>query len=142
MFAVCCIVLQCVKVCCSGYFSAPLFSMCQILIELCYTLQHTATHQNTPEHTATHCNTLFGAALFNIPDLDRIVQHTTTHCNTLQHTATHCPAPLFSISQILIELCITLQYTATHCNTLRHIATHCNTLQHTFRRCCFQYPRS
>ena len=38
-------------------------------------LQHTATHCNTPQHTATHCNT---------------PQHTATHCNTLQHTASHC----------------------------------------------------
>jgi len=89
---------------------------------------------------------LFGAVVFNIPDLDQIVQHTTTHCNTLLHIRTHFSAPLFSISQILIELCNTMQHTATHCNTLffavvfnipdldrivQHNATHCNTLQHT-----------
>ena len=34
------------------------------------TLQHYATHCNTPQHTATHCTTL---------------HHTATHCNTLQH---------------------------------------------------------
>jgi len=38
------------------------------------TLQHTASHCNTPHHTATRCNTL---------------QHTATHCNTLRYTATH-----------------------------------------------------
>jgi len=63
-----------------------------------YTLQHTATHCNTPQHTANHCNA---------------PQHTATHCNTLQHTATHLN---------------TLQMTATHLNTLQHTATHCNTL--------------
>ena len=60
------------------------------LIFITGTLQHTATHCNTPQHTATHCNT---------------PQHTAIHCNTLQHTATHCN---------------TLQHTATHCNTLQH----------------------
>jgi len=65
------------------------------------TLQHTATHCNTPQHTAAHRNTL---------------QHTATHCNTPQHTAAHRN---------------TQQYTATHCNAPQCTATHYNALQHT-----------
>ena len=66
----------------------------------CNTLQHAATHRNTPWHTATHRNT---------------PRHTATHYNTLKHST---------------PLCTPLQHTAPHCNTLQHTATHCNTLQH------------
>jgi len=44
----------------------------KMLIELCNTLQHAATHSDTLRHTATHGNTR---------------QHTATHGNTLQHTS-------------------------------------------------------
>ena len=54
------------------------------------TLQHTATHCNTPQHTATHCTAL---------------QHTEPHHNTWNHTAPHCT---------------TLRHTAPHCITLHH----------------------
>ena len=56
----------------------PPSSRARMAVRCCYcwgTLQHTATHCNTPLHTATHCNTS---------------QHTAKHRNTLQHTATHC----------------------------------------------------
>jgi len=43
------------------------------------TLQHTATHCNTPHHTATHSSTP-----------QHIARHTASQCNTLQHTASHC----------------------------------------------------
>jgi len=46
-----------------------------LVVPLCNTLQHTATHCNTLQHTATHCSTL---------------QHTITHNNTQQHTITQC----------------------------------------------------
>ena len=121
-----------------------------------YTLQHAATHCNTPQpamivcnhhtridwmiytqqHTATHCNTL---------------QHTATHCNTLQHPATHCntpqPAMIVCNHHTRIDWMFThsntVQHTATHHsqpglsashkNRLDdlHTATHCNTLKHT-----------
>ena len=42
--------------------------------QICYPLQHTATHCNKLQNTVTHCNKL---------------QHTEIHCNSLQHTATH-----------------------------------------------------
>jgi len=47
-------------------------------LELCNTLQHTATHCNTLQHTAT------------IKTLQLLTWSFATHCNTLQHTATHC----------------------------------------------------
>jgi len=59
-------------------------------------LQHTASHCNTP-HCTAHCNTLHRTAT----PCDTL-QHTATYCNTLHHTATHCD---------------TLQHTATRCNT-------------------------
>jgi len=85
------------------------------------TLQHTATHGNTPnklqfveryfritlQHTAPHCNTL---------------HHTATHCNTLQHTAT--PGGLHVTNELqFVECCfrITLQHDSTHCNTIQHL---------------------
>jgi len=110
----------------------------------CTTLQHTATHRNTPQHAATHCNILQHTATYcnilplplhmlrywakaDVPNCNTL-QHTATHCNTLQHTATHC-ITLHHIATHATH-CNTLQHTATHCNTLQHTATHCNTLQH------------
>jgi len=75
------------------------------------TLQHTATHCNTPQHTATHSS---------------ILQHAKTHCNTLQDTAPCC-----NTLQYTTKNYNTLHHAATHCTTLQHIATYCNTLQQT-----------
>jgi len=65
---VCCGVMQCVAVSCSGCTRLILF-------------QHTATHYKARQHTATHCYTLL---------------HTASHCNTLQHTATHYNTPQYT----------------------------------------------
>jgi len=122
----------------------------------CNTLQHTATHRNTPElgsppvllsskvYAATHYNTLQHTATHANSVAPRTVvipgicctrlQHTTTHCNTLQHTATHAKSVAPRTVVIPGICCQTLQHTATHCNTLQHTATHCNTLQHTRTR--------
>jgi len=66
-------------------------------LEVCSTLQHTATHCNMLQHAATHCNSL---------------QHTAKRCITLQHTATHC-----------IKLATHCNTPATHlqqtCNTMQ-----------------------
>jgi len=83
------------------------------------TLQHTASHCNTPHHTATqaatHCNTL---------------KH--TRCVTLQHTAIYslCGGPRVSTS-LDPWFCWYTLYTTTHCNC----NTHCNTLQQNAPHC-------
>ena len=61
----------------ASHYNTPTFLHSLPSVVHCVTLQHTATHCKTPRHTATHCSTL---------------QHTTTHCNTLQHTLIHSPA--------------------------------------------------
>jgi len=106
-------------------------------------MQHTATHCNTPQRAQTHCNTL---------------QHTATRCNTPQHTAKNCKRSS-SHMQWKRQVCNSLQLTAKLCNTLQRAATdhprpmelarksptsciphasimsitatHCNTLHHT-----------
>jgi len=92
------------------------------------TLQHTATHRNTPQHTATHCN---------------ILQHPTTPYNTLQRCWRRLHTNFSrteSRAGIHIEWCCnTLQHiathTATHCNALQRTTTLYNTLQHAATRC-------
>jgi len=120
-------------------------------------LQHTATHCNTPQLTATHRNS---------PQL------TVTHRNSPPRTATHCkthrpsasqdPALSFKWIERFKATPRTLKHSVpeirakcamrfadmtesltedevhtwgftTHCNTLQHTATRCNTLQHTTR---------
>ena len=88
------------------------------------TLQHTATHRNTPKRTATHCNTLqhtvtycdtrrTGKTVLQREQLMNLtLEHVATQCNTLHRTTTHRNAP---------------HRTATHCNTLQHATTHYNT---------------
>jgi len=96
---------------------SPIGDVCWTYLQVsertsCNTLQHTATHCNTPriyrsqsEQAATHCNT---------PRIYRShSEQAATHCNTLQHTATHHA------------------FTGLRANKLQHTATHCNTLQHT-----------
>jgi len=61
------------------------------------------TNRYTLQHTATHCNTPYLYSRINIQY--RVVIVAVGYCNTLQHTATHCN---------------TLQHTATQCNTLQH----------------------
>jgi len=56
----------------------------------CNTLQHTATHCNTP-HTHTHLTC--GASWFAICRMKTVPTDTATHCNTLQHTAKNCNTP-------------------------------------------------
>ena len=99
----------------------------------CKMLYHTASHQNTLQHSrscccfsfcsncstlqhaATHCNTPIVAAAS--PTYTAAHCEATIHCNTLQHTASQC---------------ITMHHTASHCITTQHtatrqIVTHCNT---------------
>ena len=80
----------------------------KILISVCNTLRHTATHCNTLQHTATHCNTL---------------QHTATHrnplqpnatCATLQHTPKHCVTAYSQVRSLL---------DSPHALELRHVST-------------------
>jgi len=85
-------------------------------LQLCTTLQRTATHCNALQRTATHYNAL---------------QRTVTHCKALQHTATHYTTLQRAGMQenAPLQLCTTLQHTATHCNALQRTATHCNALE-------------
>ena len=62
-------------------------------------LQHTATHRNTPHHTTPHRTTLQHTS---VRGRARDIQAsqarfwsrlTATHCHTLQHTTTHCTTP-------------------------------------------------
>ena len=86
------------------------------------TLQHTATHCNTPQQT----NTSIHSSNMHTDTLQR----TATHCNTLRHTATSCNKPDTSIHSSNMHT-DTLQCTSTHCDALQRIATHCHTLQRT-----------
>jgi len=81
----------------------------RMILRHCNTLQHTATHCNTP-----HCNTL---------------QHTATHCSTWRHTATR-----HTMLHHTARCCTTLQHVDEHCNTLQHNAQHSNNkcVSHTF----------
>jgi len=116
--------------------------------EMCVlnSLQHTATHRNTPKHTATalyilHTATVpyILAAHCNSPIYSRHVE--TCVLDSLQHTATvpyilaaHCNSPIYSRHA---ETCVldSLQHTATHCNTPKHTATALYTLD-VQRRVC------
>jgi len=87
------------------------------------TLQHVATHCNTPQHTALRMHARVCPDTHTPPN---VCMHTSSACTRLQHTATH--------SNIL-------QHTATHRNTPQHTAlpmhacvcpdTHAHTLTHT-----------
>jgi len=99
-----------------------------------------STHSNTLQHTATHCNT---------------PQHC---CNTLQHTEHRANNQLSDFkdknlnidpqlpyedgSFDIVTCVVSIDYlinpikvhTATHRSTLQRTATHCNALQHTATR--------
>ena len=79
----------------------------------CNTLQHTATHRDTPQHI--HAWSVFD-------NVSNCVRHP-CHCSILQHTATHC-----STMQNTVAYCSTLQHAATRCSTLHHTAAHCSIL--------------
>jgi len=97
-------------------------SFCSIHIMLLSTLQHIATHCNTPEHTAALTRTSF--CFIHIVLLSTL-QHTATsyycpHCNTPQHTTTH--GNIFKS---------TITRHSADSNTRQHTTKHCNTLEHT-----------
>jgi len=116
----------------------------------CNTLQHTATHRNTPEqHTATHWYT-HAPKTCSPCSCVRVCHHscTATHCNKLRHTATHCYSTLqhtYTMNMLTLLTCVcvpsplyvsAIPHTQSpvqspHCNTLLRIETYCNTLQHT-----------
>jgi len=78
-------------------------------------------HRNTLQHTATHGNTpnklQFVKRYFRIT-----LHHTAPHCTTLHHTATHGGLHVTNELQF-VECCfrITLQHDATHCNTIQYL---------------------
>ena len=115
------------------------------------TLQHTATHCNTPQtlsptwlNHVTYCKWVMSHMWQESWGNRKTenVNQTAAHCNTLQHTATCCNThqilPHMWMSHVIHvterskpkNVSITLQHTATHCNTLQHTATPYNTLQH------------
>jgi len=80
-----CVICVCVCVCVCMFNTNP------SAVKDSSTLQHTATHCNTPhcnilQHTATHCITLQQSAT-----ICNNLQQSATHCKTLQDTATHQP---------------------------------------------------
>jgi len=96
------------------------FLLCTAELAVCvYTLYISATYCSTLQHTATHCNTpiVCDVVCAQATDLTKhafdetvVCTHLLYYCNILQCTATPCN---------------TLQHTAIHCNTLQHTATHC-----------------
>jgi len=112
--AVCCSVLQCVAVCCSG----------------CYiTSREAGTHQEESiarvgtaieslQHAATYCNTLQHTAN-TLQYTETHQQRSITHAGTARGDATHCTTHCNT-------RCHTLQHAATHCNTLHHTTIYCN----------------
>jgi len=133
-------------------------------LPLCNTLQHAATHCNTPQHSThtlchivcvyllhtiythshptTHCNTLHTLYTHSMRVVATHTLHTLPHCNTLQHTATHCNTLQHTATLYTHSMSHCMRVVATHtlhtlplCNTLQHTATHYNTLQHTSRSC-------
>jgi len=118
------------------------------------TLQHAATHCNTPQHTATHCNTLghtrkaskqtqphgiFSATIYGRESKREREKESACRCaSVLQQYNYHFVAKYethLSNSDALHVQSVCL-HTATHCNTLHHSATLCNTLQHTATTHC------
>ena len=110
-----------------------------------HTLQHTATHRNTPHHAIRTLSFFVG------------LQITATNCSTMQHTATHrntphhatrtlfflclCVCNLLCMFWLAFNICmrvtglVFVPHTSTHWNTLHHTAPHCNTLHHTATYC-------
>ena len=79
---VCCSVRVCLRECAVTLLELSLTNIC---IQH-PTLQHTG---NTLQHTATHCNTPGVNSVWPTSASTPTLRHTTPHCNTLQHTATH-----------------------------------------------------
>jgi len=70
-------------------------------VQLCNTLQHTATHCNTLQHTATYCDEGYHPFEWGA---GATLKHTATHCNTLQHIATHRNTPQHTVMKDIIHL--------------------------------------
>ena len=80
-----------------------------IRTQMCYILQHTATHCNTLQHTAntaTHCNTLQHTATHS-------ARRCATYCRTTHHR--HAPSHPVSLYYFLPRNCkVPLQFTHRH----------------------------
>ena len=131
--AACCSVLQCVAVLYLYFLCAESFGfvcLLHVVMELCNTLQHTATYCNILHHTAIYCSSLhFQPRGIATHCRGKQLKYVETRCNLLQQYTE------FQTSWSTATSCNTLQQAATHCNTLQQAATHCNKLQHTTARC-------
>jgi len=147
---VCCIVLQCVAVCCSvcdidlgSYAWGKKRELVPLLFFHKNALQHTAANCNTLQHITTRGVIVWdrkGERVLLLSFHNNTLEHTATHWNTLQHTAIHYNTLQYTIamgSYAWIFVCTWIFgiFTATHCYTLQQIATHCNTLHHTATHC-------
>jgi len=143
--AVCCSVLQSVAMCCKVVDSYLRMIACNMHIHECkdscayihistlcmlYTI-HRYMYCNTLQHTATHCNTPVYIDICIHVYISRIyVCMYICIYVYMYHRYIYIFYIQMQISNTCIYLMVTcnLQHTAAHCSTLPHTATHCNTL--------------